>query len=302
MSQTNASSFPYAVDLENFSANQLDHLRRGEELSNQLSLVVRRALGLEKGMVETKRHAYIFSPPGAGKTFTVQAIADSHDIDLVKLHGAASMNAFVTHVACAVHVAAGAEIVVWIDDCDSLFMDTDALNVMKGALDPERNVIAWGKNMTSQINTYANSTSAFDVHRSEALRAFQTTGSPGIEIPTYNVRFVVTSNLRLTPPSGKLSTAKKMHEAAIRDRVNYVGFELSDDEGWGWVAHVTLANEMLGLTKAQKCELLLWMHQNLASLPSRSMRQVRDYAAEMINSPADYRVNWRASLLGGAER
>lgn len=285
-----------------FTNAQEQQIAEGAKLTDQLRRIVAKALGAAPSVIESKRHTYIYSPPGVGKTFTVQSTADAHGVKLVKVQGAASLNGFVIAMACAVHAAQGQELVVWIDDCDCLFMDQEALNVMKGALDGERNVVAWGKNLTSQINAFENSELANDRIRGAALRAFQGIGSPGVEIPTDTVRFIVTSNRPLASPSGDLKTAKKMHEAAIRDRVTYVPFDLSDRQSWGWVAHLLLTGNVLrprpDLHQGQKEHLLKWMHEHFASLPSRSMRQVKDYAAAMVNDPVGYQDQWEVTLMG----
>ena len=284
-----------------FTSEQQYYIDRGDKLAEALQQTAARALGVAKQKVQVKRHAYIYSPPGAGKTFTVQATADRNKVKLVKIHGAASMNFFVTSVACAAYCADGKEVVVWIDDCDSLFMETENLNVMKGALDDERNVLAWGKNMTAQISTYEKSENPGDQLKAAALRSFQPEGSVGVEIPTNNIRFVVTSNKSLQSPNSDLKTAKKMHEAAIRDRVNYVEFDIDDKESWGWVASVFLNNDVFKekthkLTKEQKHILLDWMWTNWKRLPATSMRAVKDYAAIMINNPKDYPDHWSLTL------
>jgi hypothetical protein len=287
-----------------FTAEQQYYIERGNKLAESLKGSVGRALGVAKSKIEVKRHAYICSPPGAGKTFTVQAAADAAKIQLVKVHGAASMNYFVTAIACAALIADGKDVVVWVDDCDSLFMETENLNVMKGAMDEERNVLAWGKNMTAQINTYEKSEHPGDQLKAQALRAFQPEGSVGLEVPTNKIRFIVTSNKMLTPPNSDLKTSKKMHEAAIRDRVNYVEFDIDGNESWGWVASVFLNNDIFKdkahkLTKAQKHVLLDWMYTNWKRLPATSMRAVKDYAAMMINHPSDYPDHWSLTLRKG---
>ena len=294
----------HIMSIKPFTAEQQYYVERGTKLADTLKLTAGRALGITKQKLEVKRHAYISSPPGAGKTFTVQAAADSNKVKMVKVHGAASMNFFVTAVACAVYLADGKDVVIWIDDCDSLFMETENLNVMKGALDDERNVLSWGKNMTAQISTYEKSDNEADQLKANALRYFQPEGSVGVEVPTNNVRFIVTSNKMLQPPNSDLKTAKKMHEAAIRDRVNYVEFDIDDKESWGWVASVFLNNDVFKdkahkLTKQQKHILLDWMWTNWKRLPATSMRAVKDYAAMMINSPKDYPDHWSLTLKKG---
>ena len=74
-----------------FTESQTQQIEIGGQLTEMLRRVVSRALGLEKSTVETKRHTYIFSSPGAGKKFTVQAIANGNNVKLVNIQGAASM-------------------------------------------------------------------------------------------------------------------------------------------------------------------------------------------------------------------
>ncbi len=183
---------------------------------------VAHALGTKKQKVEVKRHTYIYSPPGLGKTFAVLQAAEKHGIEMVKIQGAASLNAIVTQLACAAYMIKTGPIVVWIDDCDSIFTHLEGLNVMKGALDEERNVLAWNKNLTIQIQNYLASPSKADKLKGEALKAFQQPGSVGVEVPTDRMRFIVTSNRALTAPSMPLTSAKKVHEAATRKEVRLI--------------------------------------------------------------------------------
>lgn len=281
-----------------FSREQLALIENGNKLSSQLASRVEKAFNLRPLKVEVKRHTYIMSPPGAGKTFAVEAIAKKHRITLLKIQGVESMSAFVQKIAVAVHSLDKKDsLVVWIDDCDSLFMDRDSLNIMKGVLDEERNVLSYGKNLTTQIMIYEKSSSQVDQLRAAALRHFQSAGSVGVEIPTSQLRFVITSNKALTPPNSALTSPVKMNEAAIRDRVSYVQFDLTAKESWGWVASVLLNNDLLGLNKSQKQTLLHFMWINLFQLSSTSMRTVKDLAAAMINHPAAYYDFWETELI-----
>jgi hypothetical protein len=284
--------------MTSFSASQQAAIAEGAKLAKNLAARVQQALKINSPAVEVKRHTYIMSPPGAGKTFTVQAVANEHNLDLVKIQGIASMSAVVIKLAVAVHsLDAGDFAVVWIDDCDNLFMDSDSLNVMKGVLDEERNVLAYNKNLTSQIRQYEASESPQDRVRAEALRAFQSPGSVGVEIPTSQLRFIITSNKSLTKPNAALNTAKKMNEAAIRDRVNYIEFSnLDAAKSWGWIASVVLNSNVLELDAHQKYLLLDFMHKNWEALPSTSMRKVKDLAAMMLNHPANFQDQWAMEL------
>jgi hypothetical protein len=287
-----------------FSDNELHLISKGRLLTDDLQHKVLAALGLLKLDYEPKRHCYIYSPPGAGKTFTVKTLAKHHNIKLNEIQGVASLSAVTAKLATAVYLAKGKPITVWIDDCDSLFTDADSLNVIKGALDSERNVWSYQKNLTNQILNYINSESANLQLIGTALESFQIPGQVGVEIPTDNVRFVITSNLQLTPAQALVKPdkpfwkppAKLMHEAAIRSRVIYVPFKLSSDESWGWLASVVMSNPIMDMTEAQKHILLDWMHVNWAKLPDPSMRSVMEYAAQMQNYPENYINLWNLSL------
>jgi len=284
--------------MSSFSHEQQKFIKQGERNTAKLQAMVKHSLGLSNQEVESKRHTYIFSPPGAGKTYTVQSIADAAKVPLIKIQGASSLNAFVIKLATAVyahqqgHLCCPNGLTIWIDDCDSLFMDAEALNVMKGALDEERNIVSYNKNLTMLINNYLKSESSSDQFIGMALSSFQTSGSVGLEIPTTNVRFIITSNRQLTAPSEDLNTAKKMHSAAIRDRVSYKAFDLKRNEQWGWVASVAMSTDVYKLSAAKKTELLVWMYDNWDNLPATSMRAVKELAAMMVNNKTEYLSDW----------
>jgi hypothetical protein len=285
-----------------FTTEQKHYINQGEVLSEQLTSEVFAGLGLTAKSVEVKRHHYITSGPGAGKTYTVNNAIELHDLKVVRIQGAASMNAIVIQLAVAVYLKPKGDILVWVDDCDSIFLDKECLNVMKGALDEGRNVLTWNKNLTNQINIYMNSDAPNDKLKGEALRSFQPTGSVGVEVPTDRVRFIITSNKRLVAPSkANLNRVIQVNEAAIRDRVNYREYELDDKRSWGWMAHNVISAKTLGpnlkLTADQKRLLLDWMWHNWKWLSATSMRAVQELGAHMVNHPDDYPDRWEAHLL-----
>lgn len=283
-----------------FSGEQQYLISEGDKLTAKLKEQVIMGLGKSGLEYQPKRHTYIYSGPGAGKTFTVATTADEFNVNIIKIQGAASMNNVAMRLAAAVYKAQGEEIVVWLDDVDSLLMDADNLNVMKAALDEETNLFVWQKNMTSQIaSLYKNGKE--DI--AEALEHFCPEGTVGVEIPTDNVRFIITSNLPLAAPNlkaNKTNTKKRMHEEAVMDRVMYVPFDLDYKQSWGWIASVLLKSNIrsLELDENQKYILLDWMYVNWKRLRSTSMRAVKDLAATMLNYPNDYPDHWNLMLTG----
>lgn len=279
-----------------FTSNQLQYMRDGERLTQNLKIEVERALGVTKLKSQIKRHTYICSPPGAGKTFTVMQVAKEHKVPMLVIQGIQSLNAFVIELATRVyHSNSDDEIIVWVDDCDSMFTTADGLNLWKGAVDPNRNMVSWGKNMISQIGQFEKSEHAAHNLIGEALIGFEKASGIGVEIPTDQVRFIVTSNIPL-PDSDEAKFRGTVHLGAFADRFRYKNYDLTPEESWGWLAYLGMENDILGLSKAKKYLLLDWMYWNWERLRSKSMRSLLDYAEDMINYPKDYTNHWNISL------
>lgn len=279
-----------------FTTKQRQSIERGEIMTQQLELKVTDALKKTEVKFRAKRHHYIVGPAGIGKSVTVRNTAKKHRIKLVEVIGVATMNAMAIQLASAAYDAAGKDIFVWIDDCDSVFMDRISLSVMKGALDEDRNLFSWNKNMTAQIQTYENSENEMDQLRALALRQYQTKDGVGIAIPTDNFSFIITSNHPLAASNPAPKKPRLIDEAAIRDRVAYAEYNFDRDLSWGWTAAVTMKNNIFGLTKTQKRELVEFLDNHWERLPSTSMRAIKELAAEMVNYPENYPDHWLSHL------
>jgi hypothetical protein len=279
-----------------FTTKQRQSIERGEIMTQQLELKVTDALKKTDVKFRAKRHHYIVGPAGIGKSVTVRNTAKKHRIKLVEVIGVATMNAMAIQLASAAYDAKGKDIFVWIDDCDSVFMDRISLSVMKGALDEDRNLFSWNKNMTAQIQTYENSDNEMDQLRARALRQYQTKDGVGIAIPTDNMSFIVTSNHPLAPSNPAPKKPRQIDEAAIRDRVAYAEYNFDRDLSWGWTTAVTMKNNVFGLTKTQKRELVEFLDNHWEQLPSTSMRAIKELAAEMVNYPENYPDYWLSHL------
>jgi hypothetical protein len=286
-----------------FSAEQKALIATGDLHSRTLTEWVSEAIKATKKRVIAKRHWYIQSPPGLGKTYTVQQAAKKSGTELVMIQGAASLAALVRSIALAVYrqrPSAKNPLFFCVDDCDDLFIDRKSLNVMKGVLDEERNILSWEVDMSGQIAKYRKSDSAITKAMADALEHFQSDGGVGVQIPTDGCIFIVLSNRRLASDREAKAKPKLMHESAIRSRVNYRPINISGMEFWGWAASVILKTNILGvdhtLSAKQKQILLHWMYQNWEVLPGTDLREVRGFAAEMINHPDDYADRWQLRL------
>ena len=292
-------------NIKPFTLRQQELIEVGKLNTQRLTDVVEVALGVKKPALEVKRHTYIYSLPGAGKTFTTAMTATNNGIEVLNIRGTASIPNLARRLAFAKAYADAQQIIVWVDDCDSLFIDEESLNVMKGALDEDINMLSWGKNINGQITRDLASEDANTRMMGEAMKKFQPAGSPGVDIPTDNVRFIVTSNKDLCPPNqiivpGKKVNKRHMHEGALRDRVNYHEFQLNAEDSWGWVASVLMRDDCnlgVDLTLSDKHILLDFMYTHWARMPSTSMRAVKDLAATMKNSPTNYSTLWEMGLL-----
>jgi len=292
-------SFEFAGPFLYFTSRQKSAIENGFRLTERLEKYAEQAFGLRPDLVETKRHTVIWSPPGAGKTFTVNKTAAINNIKPVKFHGKASMNAFVIKMAYEVKYNPSNKIIVWIDDCDTFFSDSESLNVMKGVLDEDRNVLGWDVNMTSEI---AKAEKNGDNDIADALRSFQSPGSVGVEIPTDKCRFIITTNKKLATKQEIEKSAVKMDEHAVRDRVNWRAFDISDEEAWGWMASVLLTNDVFkekgfSLSADQTYMLLHTFHSYWKDLSANSMRTVLEAGALLYNSPDSFTDEFEQSFL-----
>jgi hypothetical protein len=282
--------------MQPFTIKQKQNIERGEIMTTQLVEKVTGAFKKSNVKYRPKRHHYIVGPAGIGKSITVRNTAKKYKIDLIEIIGVASMNAMVISLAVAAYNANGKDLFVWIDDCDSIFMDRTCLSVMKGALDEDRNVFSWNKNMTAQIQIYENSSAEHERFIAKALRQYQTKEGVGIVIPTDNISFIVTSNHPLAPSNPTPKRPRQIDEAAIRDRVAYSEYKYDRDLSWGWTAAVTMKNNIFGLTKAQKRLLVEFLDLYWDQLGSTSMRTIKELAAEMVNYPDNYPDYWMTRL------
>ena len=84
--------------------------------------------------VTNKDHTYIYSPPGLGKTYTIEDEFNKNAANWVPIKGNTSLWGFITDIAMIVANKDDSDIIVFIDDCDTLLTQTDSINTMKIAL------------------------------------------------------------------------------------------------------------------------------------------------------------------------
>jgi hypothetical protein len=293
------------------TARQISAIQNGLVLTERLQRYAEEAVGLRPDIAETKKNTIIWSPPGAGKTFTVGNVIDDNGLEIVKYHGRASLNAFVIKMAVSAYKNQEADVIpVWIDDCDAFFGDKPSLDFMKMVLDTNEPVISWDVNMTGEIakaeNAAAKSISVVNAQQSqtiaEALRHFNN-GGVGVEIPADQFRFVITTNKKLASKQDINKRKTNIDEHAVRDRCKWKAFDITDEEAWGWMASVMLSDNVFKkdgfeLAPLQMFQLLQIFHTNWANLNANSMRTVKEAGAMLYNNPETFADEFEQNFIG----
>jgi hypothetical protein len=269
---------------------QISAIQNGLVLTERLKGYAEEGLGLSN-RAETKKNMMLWSPPGAGKTITVKGVIDANELEVVKYHGRASLNSFVIKMAKAAYVNQDADVIpVWIDDCDAFFSDKPSLDFMKLVLDTNEPVISWDVNMTGEIakaENYGKRTGDFTI--ANALKHFNN-GGVGVEIPGDQFRFIITTNKKLASKQDLHKKKINIDEHAVRDRCKWRGFDINNDEAWGWMASVMLTDNVFAedgfeLSPLQMFQLLQIFYTNWSNLNANSMRTVKEAGAMLYNNP-----------------
>lgn len=280
-----------------WTTRQKSAIENGYKLTARLQRYTEEGLGLRPNQVSTKRHTIIWSPPGAGKTFTVRKTCEDNGIEPIKFHGHSSMNAFAITMAVKAYTTTGMQD-VWIDDCDSFFYDDDSINLLAGVLDEERNILGWNVNMNNEI---ARAEKAGNDVIAQAIRHFSNDGV-GLEVGTERFRFIITTNKRLASKREIHKSQRKMNEHKVRDRVQWRSFDITSDEAWGWMASTMLSSNVFEedgfkLDDTQTHMLLDTFYKHWDDLSANSMRTVKEAGAMLYNNPDDFMDEFEQHFL-----
>jgi hypothetical protein len=279
-----------------FSRTQQQHIENGAAKRNRLKKLAQTAA--TTSINTSYPHTYIFSPPGLGKTFTVnQALKDSK-IEHYTISGNISMFSFGIGLAVIQYRNKKKNpIVIVVDDCDEILKNGTNINIMKNVLSGNK-IYSYEKSLQSQLPNLS------DLQR-EAIESFSSPDKMGFEVPTGNFIFIFTSNFKL-PTDDDVKTAREKglqkavllgHLNAIKSRCKPADFDLNDNEMWGWIADVTLNEECVDLSVEDKMILLDWMFSNWDNMNERSIRTVEKMGETMIEDPTGYRDSWEIDYL-----
>lgn len=279
-----------------FSRTQLQHIENGALKRNRLKKLSQKAA---TSSIETSYpHTYIFSPPGLGKTYTVNQALKEAKITHYTISGNISMFSFGVGLAVVQYKNKTRKpIVIVVDDCDEILKNATNINIMKNVLSGNK-VYSYEKSLQSQLPNLS------EIQR-EAIEKFSNSERMGFEVPTDNLVFIFTSNFSL-PSDDEVKVAREKglqkavilgHLNAIKSRCKPADFDLSDNEMWGWITDVTLNEDCVNLSKSDKMILLDWMYNNWDNMKERSIRTVEKMAETMIEDPTGYRDSWEIDYL-----
>ncbi len=296
-----------------FENKEKEAIRNGFELTERLRKYTETSFGLREDVLSTKRHTIIWSPPGAGKTFTANRVIEDNNLAVLKIHGASTIYDAMVKLVTTAYRNRGKQIFVWKDDCDSFFergSGVDNLNITKGILDDEREpddtgrggILQYNVDVTGAINK-AEAAAEYDPNKAitaEALKYYRDSDGLGISLPMNNFTFFWTTNKNLATKNeafGPKGTQNKRDEHAVRDRVNWRKFDIDDLESWGWMASNILSSDcfakkpgMQGQTLNVK-ELFLLLNTFLKywpNLEANSMRTVLEAGAMLKMDPDNF--------------
>lgn len=279
-----------------FSRTQLQHIENGSAKRNRLKKIAEKAS--LASIDSAYPHTYIYSPPGLGKTFTVNQSLDNAGVEHYTISGNISMFSFGISLAVIDYSIPKDEVVVIVvDDCDEILKNAQNINIMKNVLSGNK-VYSYEKSLQSQWSNLS------DLQK-QAIEAHSDDSRMGFEVPTDRFIFIFTSNFKLaTDDDVKIAREKGLQKAvilghlnAIRSRCKPADFELNDNEQWGWIADTILNEDCIDVTDEDKIILLDWMYNNWDSMAERSIRTAEKMAEVMVEDPTGYRDSWEIDYL-----
>ena len=282
-----------------FNVRQIESMKNARLKRERMKLLVSNLTQLNQD--EKYSNVYIYSPPGLGKTHTVNESLRISDLIYFLVSGNTSMFAFGIQLAVINYLNPEMKpVVIYVDDCDEIFKNDQNCNTMKKVLDREQ-CFTYEKSLASQWSSLSET-------QKDAIKFFGEEGKMGFAVPTHNMRFIFTSNLQL-PFDDEVAEARKKtkskailmaHRNAIRSRCKVGDFDLTLTEHWGWIADVVMSSDILNdmvLSDEQKFTILDFMWNNWTSMKVRSIRVIEQMLVSMKQFPETYKMIWAIDYI-----
>lgn len=243
-------------------------------IGEKFDVLDRMATGLAHG---TFRALFVSGPPGIGKTWTAEVIleaAKARGMSYEKVSGYARA----TGLYRKLWENREANQIILIDDCDSVFADEVALNLLKAACDTtQRRTLAW-----------RSETEFEDEMGEEIPRHFE-----------YHGRIVFVTNLDFDAMA-RSGSRLAPHLAAMMSRSFYLDLNLSHREVLSRVVSVARKTEILGAhTAKEKEKIVSYVRDNAEKMREVSLRALIKLSQILsaTKSDADFKRISDATLL-----
>jgi hypothetical protein len=230
-------------------------------------------------------HFYIQSSPGMGKSYTLKDKFNKNNKNVTVIGAGVTMPQFGIMLALIVKdLKKNDTHYIYFDDCESLLYKPDDLNMFKNLLRDEK-CYSYMKNMSNLLNST-------DDAGKRAIEHFTQKGG-GFKVPTDNIVFVMSSNIKL-PSTDEVRTARDSHLSAIADRFNVRDFTMPPTTQWGYITTMILNSPYLPKTVPMsiKVEACQFFYDNWVDLKRRTIRQVEQMIETYLKNPKSYKTKW----------
>lgn len=268
-------------------------VEQGKINRKRLRQSIERAIGRT-----TKRDFYIYSPPGLGKTYTVEKVFEENGIVPIGIKGNTSLFGFVVDMAMIMSNRDPNEhLYIFIDDCDNLLLHADSVNTLKIALNDGK--LNYNKALTAQYNQ-------LEEFQKQCIDQYRVEGRNGLTVPLTNMTIIWCSNYKLADQKDVKNTTsdarrqKYIDEEALRRRLNARDYELEGKMLWGWIADCILNETPPSMKSASvdKLEQILhWMDVNWDNLKEHNISFAEKLFEEMELDPDSYTTAWKCDYL-----
>ena len=252
-----------------------------------------------------KRHIYVYSPPGIGKSHYIANLFEETRLSFSKISGSVSFPMFgVTLAGLNFHNQDAKNIFVLVDDCETILSDVNFTNCIKNVLEGKGRSFQYNKMSSTWIKTLT------EVQR-KAVEHHQKEGRVGFEVPTDKFIFIFLSNTKLPTDkevknmriSGR-SKELSAHRASIRSRCKTIDLDMNRDVMWGWLSLVLKDNDIIGNrlsdypNKKEIQETIMnWLFHNRKYTVEFSLRTVQKMAESYAINPDSYEGYWENEFL-----
>jgi len=243
-------------------------------ITKRFNILERMTSGVIEGVIKA---LIVAGAPGVGKTFTVERMLKAAALDgLIEFeHVKGRMSAVGLYRMLFKCSEPGGVLV--IDDCDGIFSDEDALNLLKGALD------------TSDERWISWNTDASFLEKDGIPQKFNFQGTV-IFISNLNFQSVIEADGRMAP-----------HMDALISRSIYLDLALHDQKAiMARVEDLSLNTPMLfkkGLSVEQVKTTLEWLRENLGQLNERLSLRTALKLAQFVATDDDWEEIAEVALL-----